>query len=79
MKTKPVTERRRQPTDISDQLVFFSPSVLSYLLDRILLEFSFFLGLFVYIYMFSDAEDEERELRMCIINVHLVVTEQKDA
>jgi hypothetical protein len=29
--------------------------------------------------MFSDAEDEERELRMCIINVHLVVTEQKDA
>jgi hypothetical protein len=29
--------------------------------------------------MFSHAEGEEREVPMCIINVHLVVAEQKDA
>jgi hypothetical protein len=70
-------ERRRQPRNVYYQIF----SVISYLLDRILLEFSFFLliCIYIYVYMFSHAEGEEREVPMCIINVHLVVAEQKDA
>lgn len=58
---------------------YFFPAI-SYLLDRILSEFCLFV--YIYIYMFShaeDREDEEDEVLLCFINVHLVVAEQKDA